>query len=232
MRSQNNRNNIKSLIRQELVERFQQVVKDEIDRHSSAIVVYQQEISYLKNLFEDHKDLLKLLKDSSHSDYVKTHEDFEQSSIKLEKRLKDQEAFLTEKGHQFSEVLQDHQLSIKNFASKEDLLDLKEELRTEMKVHAIEMFEERRKHRDDILNQQKKLEEKVKNECVELRKVVYSCVEDMRNFSDKLSINIVDAQGITRMLKIDQKALFIVEKKIENIYTLIQRLTKKIDSRG
>lgn len=227
-----NRNNLKSLIRQELVERFEQVVKDEINRHNSAILVYQNEISELRKLFDDHKKILINWKENSHKDFDKAQENFIETAVKLEKKHRDQDAFLTEKGKQFSEVLQEHQSSLNHFALKEELLKLKEEIKEELKIFSSEMFEERKKHRDDILNQQKKLEEKVERECDKFNKVVYSCVEDMNKFSDKLSVNIVDAQGITRMIKIDQKALFIVEKKIENIYTLIQRLTNKIDSRG
>jgi hypothetical protein len=55
---------------------------------------------------------------------------------------------------------------------------------------------------------------------------IFSTLNEMRS---SLQENIVDAVGINRELRIFKKTVFIIEKKIENIYNIISK-QKKEDS--
>ena len=45
--------------------------------------------------------------------------------------------------------------------------------------------------------------------------------------NDKLSEAKMDKDGISKQIKVYEQAMFVIEKKIENIYTLIERINKR-----
>ena len=51
-------------------------------------------------------------------------------------------------------------------------------------------------------------------------------LEVKKELEKKIESAIVDAEGILREIKISRKDIFIIEKKIENLYTLIERLKR------
>jgi hypothetical protein len=53
-------------------------------------------------------------------------------------------------------------------------------------------------------------------------------IEIKAELEKKLDASIIDAKGVLRRLSIVSKESFILEKKIEQIYTLISRLEKKV----
>ena len=70
-------NNFKELIRQELVNRFENVVQDEIKRHNIAVEKSNSDMSVLLSEFKEHKKLLeKILQDQNkqQSDLKKDYE--------------------------------------------------------------------------------------------------------------------------------------------------------------
>lgn len=56
--------------------------------------------------------------------------------------------------------------------------------------------------------------------------------ETVATFDNKLKAHVVNVSGVQRQIDINHKQCFILEKKIENLYTLLDRLKKKISSGG
>jgi uncharacterized coiled-coil protein SlyX len=51
--------------------------------------------------------------------------------------------------------------------------------------------------------------------------------EQSNRIEQRYNLNKMDREGVTREIRIREKELFIIEKKIENIYTLIERINKR-----
>jgi hypothetical protein len=53
----------------------------------------------------------------------------------------------------------------------------------------------------------------------------------LSQMTDKAESNLyvyrLDKEGVLKQIRIYEKSMFIIEKKIENIYTLIERLNKR-----
>ena len=49
-----------------------------------------------------------------------------------------------------------------------------------------------------------------------------------KEFMEELSMHKIDNEGLLKEIKVLKKTAFIIEKKIENLYTLIERLNKKL----
>jgi len=63
-----------------------------------------------------------------------------------------------------------------------------------------------------------------------LEKDTLDCLCSMnQNWEEKLSLAKQDKDTVLKEIRIYEKSMFIIEKKIENLYTLIERLTKRVD---
>lgn len=51
--------------------------------------------------------------------------------------------------------------------------------------------------------------------------------EQSNRIEERYNLNKMDREGVIREIRIREKEIFIIEKKIENIYTLIERINKK-----
>lgn len=76
----------------------------------------------------------------------------------------------------------------------------------------------------------------------EFKTLIFSTQNDLSKFKDEIEMKIaqltatseanfnlsrLDKDGVLRQIQISEKAVFIIEKKIENIYTLIERINKR-----
>lgn len=76
----------------------------------------------------------------------------------------------------------------------------------------------------------------------EFKGLIFSMQNDLSKFKDEIEMKVaqltakseanfnlsrLDKEGVLRQIQISEKAVFIIEKKIENIYTLIERINKR-----
>jgi archaellum component FlaC len=51
--------------------------------------------------------------------------------------------------------------------------------------------------------------------------------EQDKKVDSNFSVSRIDKDGVSKEIRSYQKSIFIIEKKIENIYTLIERINKR-----
>jgi len=221
------RSDLNALIREEIVKRFETVIKEEIDKHNRAVEKSNKELSETKALFSDHKKGLLSWKEESHADREKILVDFNKAKEELKKDHSRQDKYLAEKGDELKKLTfeflekSEMYLPIADFSAfKESVLD---EFKTISKIFALDM----KNHKEEGLLYNKKLIQEMEEKHRALYEEVSSLKKMVEDFKSSLETNIVDATGISRMLKVANKSIFIAEKKIENLYTLLERITGK-----
>ena len=216
--------NFSSLIREEMVSRFDQVVKDEIRRSDLAIIEYKKALDNLK-------DQISYI--SSEGSCFKQDlfniRDFVTSTIKsevkeLEKHCNSQIISMHRFVDRIGKSLESFKQEISKKVSKEELEDKFEILyekisNTEKLVAKLgkSIREEMYLSFEKLLEITDKIEESLS---------IYIEKSDgyFISINRKIDENKIDATGVLRELQVYKKSMFIIEKKIENIYKKIENL--------
>lgn len=110
------------------------------------------------------------------------------------------------------------------YATKSDMHKLKkymEEKADEATTANLLSWQQLQREMKDLLKQLRDDFEKYKDQ-TNRKFDVHSETED-RNFN----VNRIDREGVLKEVRVWEKTIFIIEKKIENIYTLIERINKR-----
>lgn len=222
-------NNFSHLIKDELVKRFEGVVKEEIRKYNLAVDKTDCQISDLKKQILEIQNRFKVVEDENTKNCLELKSLYLEEKKKLEKNFSD-----TKKNHS------NKRKSIEEIQEKLNFL-----LCSHVEKERYELFEgktlESLKNYNDIIqkdrNNAKSDFELFKKHCElflsdalkRFEEILFKMDDKLSKFESKLDTNIVDATGIARMIKIEQKSVFIMEKKIENIYTVLERMKKRID---
>jgi predicted nucleic acid-binding Zn-ribbon protein len=73
----------------------------------------------------------------------------------------------------------------------------------------------------------KKLSNSIEQAKQEIKSAPSECQQLKKELESKLSCAVVDSEGLLREISVIKKENIIFEKKIENLYTLIERINKK-----
>lgn len=218
------------LKKSDLSKEFELVVKQEIKNYNDSLNFILQSINSLKKSIE-------ILSDDYLDRYASMQSYQTSLSIKLDK-LKEELKTFTETSQRFS----NDQISFNSTVSN-DILNLKNEMmvkshndkNTHFKIQNIWKDIEDLKHQievttrvvnenlDDLLRKFRKEIEQSKKDILEAPSETSIVKEQLE---EKISCHKIDVAGIMRELNIYKKENFITQKKIENIYTLIDRLSK------
>jgi len=218
--------------RNDLVKQFELVVKQEIINHNKAVSASNQLINSLKN---ELNSLSNSFKEKYRDDwnrelsFDKKIELIEKDIVLLRKEIAD--------------------LSLISAKTSQDFDETKQSIKKELNDHISEekSFEERLQYLDDRIHDLKKkisnLENFIRQESAELirrfTKSLSNTKEEILSRPDgialvkqeltkKLEEGKVEKDGLIRELDVLKKQNFIQDKQIENLYTLIERLTNKI----
>lgn len=218
------------LKKSDLSKEFELVVKQEIKNYNDSLNFILQSINSIKKSIE-------ILSDDYLDRYASMQSYQTSLSIKLDK-LKEELKTFTETSQRFS----NDQISFNSTVSN-DILNLKNEMmvkshndkNTHFKIQNIWKDIEDLKHQievttrvvnenlDDLLRKFRKEIEQSKKDILEAPSETSIIKEQLE---EKISCHKIDVAGIMRELNIYKKENFITQKKIENIYTLIDRLSK------
>ncbi len=131
------------------------------------------------------------------------------------------------------------------FESKDADLKLKQELhhqelnKLKNDVYEINLFNAKSKelilkNAENLQQHHERVEIKLKDGLSKLKQEILSSPTDLpeikKELEQKLEIAYVDFQAVMKELEAIKISSFFQEKKIENIYTLIDRLEKKVTS--
>ena len=221
------------LKKKDLVKEFELVVKQEIIEHNKAISASNLAVNKLSDKLNEikdefHKNILNLRNDQS-----RLFRDLEKNSdafIRLKdafQSLRNDQFILNERNHKEIEGIEDGvEIVHKNF---KDLVKQFESLKALTYAYMDKIEELKKIHEDGVYNVRYKVSKDINN----LRKDIVSLpsenviVKLKDELMEILSMNKIDNEGLLREIKVLKKTVFINEKKIEHLNTLIERMNKK-----
>ena len=226
MARSNGQPNFKTLIRDELVTRFENVIVDEINYYKSNIKKTEYEIEKTRELVEKYSYYLDIIKTDQNLKSGKLEQKIQEINERLEVEFLGQNKKIYESIHEINLVKLSVTDGLDCLSTKHEIVDFKEEILAEigkLKQFAIDndkictdklsrLFEEQQKMIHEFLFV-------YNHELEELKK-------EIETLKTQISLFFVETAGVKKEMNIVKKEAFIREKKIEQIYTLIDR-TKK-----
>ncbi len=217
-------NNLKTLIRDEMVNRFEAVVSDEIRQHhkniqenNNEILSLKSDVQFLKKINENNEKTQENLKNQCFSEFIKEKKEILSEFDNHRKYV--------------NENVNNTNLALNEIVNKSETWIT----RSEFEKYISEINEQiLGAHRAICLEKRMIVEciDNIKKELIEsinFLEEVFSGKFERLNIENsardnQININKVDYAGILKELKVYKKSMFIIEKKIEHIYEQIKRL--------
>lgn len=217
-------NNFKDLVRDEMVKRFESVVLDETQKHTCAVHRYHADLIDLKctmdKLIKDQQELFLCYENLR----CQILNDVKSEKKSLFEKFEDHRRYVNE---QVSLLINEVNSIIKQCEKnvlQEHLKDLSDKIAAQM-IQIGFFIETRMKGLEEKLYESKKdVLGSVSNLFQRLDDCSLSINEEKRARKEELGAYTIDVKGTLKELQVYKKSMFILEKKIENIYTLIDRL--------
>lgn len=204
--------------------RFEALVKQEMIEHQNIISSHHKEMQSLR-------EALILSMERSESLAMRNTQELEEFKIHTGNFI----CFLKDKIHAHEEVITEQKKTIDSlhhqlnefhecYASKSAVERIKEGFRHDININTtshINSFQEFQRELKTLMNV-------LQNDVVKLS---FDVEQKMAQLVEKIESNFnllrLDKEGLLREIRIYEKTIFIIEKKIENIYTLIERINRK-----
>jgi len=223
MRNQPNPN-IQSLLKIEFVKRFEAMMRQELALHSKALFSYQEEMQSLKDSVKQAKGAIESLFRHTEVEMKDTNLAIQNQISTFEIKTKSLEINALDQRNTILSLYQSFNDFMEISSKKNDFENYKAEINskvTELNNTQTRSFEDYQQHMKSLFNQvieeQKNLRVDVESKINNLKQVINEKYDHFR----------MDKDGIQKEIKVYEKTIFIIEKKIENIYTLIERINKR-----
>lgn len=220
------------LNRNDLAKQFEQVVQQEIKNHNDSILATNISLQEFRQELAKQSEKIERNQASSLSTQkllairIENLEDgLKAVCEKLDRDFK----FLWSVQEKYSLKVEKVSMDLENLETS--LLAVNDELeQITDQMHIFEdLFVSLQKSMSFELNEyQRKLIKELKNLKEELLAAPSEFDALSKKLEEKINIHKVDNEGLIRELQVIKKDAFIKEKKIENIYTLIERLSKRM----
>lgn len=221
------------LRKKDLAKQFELVVKQEIQNHNASILANNQRLNTIEeSILETQKTLkeqIAAIKSAMVNEavYKERKEDISKSyKQKLENEVYNLRDLFLEFGDDLKKQIKTISENTIESLSVEELKQIfnrydKKFLESEEIVKQLTAsYDKREQQRQDKVVKWKDSILEVINEYVDQIKTVIQKVSELQ----------VDITGFKKMLKSSDRNIYLSEKKIENLYTLIERLNKRLDN--
>ncbi len=222
------KSNFSQLIREELVKRFEGVVRNEINSYQNAQTNFIKKLEDLGKELQSLKNELQFLKTDSDKSYNDIITKFVTEKKSLKEEFDDQRRYIKTSIAESEKFIKEANEKIDNHVAVESLNDLIHGINEEicyLKVsqHAYEKMVEKMIYeaKVDIIERLEEINSVNKDQLDKFSKII-------DDYKTKVSEYYVSNEGFLRELNCHKRVVFIQEKKIENLYTLIDRLDKRI----
>lgn len=220
------------LRKKDIVKQFELVVKQEIIEHNKAVEASNLSLNYLTTKLAEYKKIIdsRMLKTENRLDSIQREVDVCHSSFSSMyadfKKLKSDQFNLNTRNYNEIEIIDQSVETVhRNQQKSEKLIDSLEEdiIIINKAIDALAKVGDSRDQRltNRIIKSIKIMKEEILYSPSEAEAVKKELIE-------KLSMNKIDNEGLIREITILKKDCFIKEKQIENLYTLIERISKKL----
>lgn len=224
------RNNLNKLIKQLLVDQFENVVKEEIRQHNLAIAKNDNSLKELQETFREFYEEHKNLKSTNEALYYKTQKHFDDSNHAISESYKEQRAFIKKNDKKLHKTIDEFEQNYTNLVSHDLLFAFKNEIYEAFSTIYKELEGKKEDLKKDIYLSYIKNRSYINDHRLKTDERFHEANENIQSLLKELEIYKVDSKGVLREIEVAKREMFIMEKKIENIYTLIERLNKRIDA--
>lgn len=218
------------LKKNDLAKQFELVVKQEIKN-------YQDSLNFVLQSIRDLKDSIEEVRNESLENYAmihsqqselailyqilqKNHEDIEK---KLQSHINDTETF---KKKATDEIGMHGDTSMQN--SRKNEFNANQIAHTNGRLETVE--DEMRGHSLIISTSLENMKFKLSKDMNRMKQEILSMPSDAQGIRqeliEKINTHNVDVEGILREIRVSRHDMMVFEKKLENIYTLLDRLKK------
>jgi hypothetical protein len=198
----------------------------------------KQQAEEHKHLLDNHNKEMQTLRDSltvAKEKFESISERNEKDLNDFQKKMHDQICLLKERIYADEYIISEQQKTIKSLyqqldefheqhASKSSIEKFKTNLQSAIQNNTnshLETFQKYQRELDTLLHE-------VKEDVIQLKKYI-----DQQNdllilkIESNFNLSRIDKDSVLKLMQIQGKNTFIIEKKIENIYTLIERINQK-----
>jgi hypothetical protein len=204
--------------------RFETLVKQEMIEHQAIISSHHKEMQALRDALQLSMERFNSLFEYSEAQLKKQFCDFSSQISQIQEKAKNHEALIADQKQTALSLYHDvHQLH-DTHASKADVEKVKRDLSSMMQQANIADFNTFQCWQHSVNTVIKSF----KGELDALKKdLINGRLEIDKKIDSNFSISMIDKDWVSRKVAAYEKTIFIMEKKIENLYTLIERINKK-----
>jgi len=223
------RNNFSSLVKQEMVNRFESVIKDEILANDRNIASTNKSLEQMRKDIDSLKSEYEARKNSNQDLYNRLSAQFSSEIDAVEKKLKEHFESTAKNLESFSHVTASFSDKINGYISKEsnEILKVEEKKRVDDQVDSL------RKHLNEAQLTFERLHEDLLEKNSEFYRQVFHDQDKLLNKISEIDAKFeaykVEFAGILKEIRIYKRENFISHKEIEKLYILIDRLEKRIE---
>lgn len=201
--------------------RIDALLRQEMAEHQHVISCHNKEMQTLRDCLKVAMERFDSLFNLSEQEVKDLALYVGQETTYLREKAKTNELLLAEQKNTILSLCQElHDLHL-TYSSKLDVEKIKTDIDCQFK-------DSTRNHISSFQN----LQQELKSLCTNLREDVSKMRLDMNQkfceLNDRMETNFslsrIDKEGILKEIRVYEKSQFIIEKKIENIYTLIERI--------
>lgn len=223
------RNNLNELIRKQLVSQFENVVKEEIRQHNLAIERNDKSLKELQEAFREfHKDYGKL-QSTNEVLYQKNLQNFNEAIDKVNESFDGQRTFIRNNDERINKIIIEFEKNIDNFISHDLFFTFKTGLYGNFDYVYKKIKEQKQELKKSIYESYSKNKSLIQDYRIKSDERFHVMDERFRVLEKSLEEYKIDSKGVLKELQVYKKTAFIMEKKIENLYTLVERLNKRMD---
>lgn len=204
--------------------RLDVLVKKQEAEHKHALLGHSKEMGELRDRLNLSMEKFESVSQRTASSLVDFKEELMYAVNLLRERLLAQEKIIAEQ----KKTIESFQDQLLNFQVLYSSLRDVDNVKKEMEVQIRETTKAHFCSLQNIHREFKALITSFKEEFFKFRDDAHMRLcEQSDRIEARFNINKLDREGILREIKIREKELFVIEKKIENIYTLIERINKR-----
>lgn len=222
------RNNFAALVKEELVRRFESVVQEEIRSHNIAIQKTNRDIRLLNEILEECKKQNQSIKTTNLLAYQDVQDRFVKECSRLENAFEEQRRFIRKNADRLDSLIESFEQKIDQFVDFKSFKEFADECKNNYDTARKFVLDISAKINENIFELHNQVLEKIDI----YKKNHEQHLDSLKNQIDKLNQNLdlnkIDSIGILKELQVYKKTVFVIEKKIEHIYTQIERIKERL----
>jgi hypothetical protein len=204
--------------------RFDALVKQEMMEHQAIISSHHKEMQALRDALKMSMERFDSLFEHSHAQIKQQATDFGFAIAALQEKDKVHQALIADQKQTILSLYEDIHRFYHTHANKEDVDKVRRDLSSMMQQANIADFNTFQCWQHSVNSVIKSF----KGELDALKTTLQERMDEQdKKVDSNFSVSRIDKDGVSKEIRIYQKSIFIIEKKIENIYTLIERINKK-----